>query len=474
MKNMNFLSGRDKELHEMAERLERAIFNHTPFYMDAEDFADLADWYAMHQQYEGAQQAIEYGLTLHPNHPAILTESAYLYFDIDEFEKAREIADKLPADIPEAKVLKARILLEDGDLGACERLLDTLEDKSDLANIVDIAYMYLDGDWPMKAWKWLQMVEEEDKNSPSYLGVLGDYYYRVSNYANAEKCYNTLLDHDPYSAPCWMGLANCYFEQNKYDKAIEACDYALISEEECAEAYTIKGHCFYALGNEEEAIKCYREARDGGGIPDSFYFTFMGMHYFFKSQWEQAYRYMEMAIAEMDEENFTHKLTLPGTYSNAAYCLFKMGKKRKSAQFFKKAHELAPNDADVYLMEGKVHLSNGKAEKGAAAWQEALRLAPEAYTWQKIASFCIDLGNMEFAKYALEQVKKMEPDFHGINEQLATLCLTMHDKEGFQKYNKLCSRPISKEDLEFIQNKLEADKEIALSETVKEILKKML
>ena len=39
-----------------------------------------------------------------------------------------------------------------------------------------------------------------------------------------------------YSAPYWFGLARCYFEQQLFDKAIEACDYAIVSDEEFADA----------------------------------------------------------------------------------------------------------------------------------------------------------------------------------------------------------------------------------------------
>ena len=44
----------------------------------------------------------------------------------------------------------------------------------------------------------------------------------------AEMFYNKLIDKNPYSAPYWFGLARCYFEQQLFDKAIEACDYAIV------------------------------------------------------------------------------------------------------------------------------------------------------------------------------------------------------------------------------------------------------
>ena len=45
MSNKNLLSGRDKELQDLAEQYELAMSAKQPFYLDADDLADLADWY---------------------------------------------------------------------------------------------------------------------------------------------------------------------------------------------------------------------------------------------------------------------------------------------------------------------------------------------------------------------------------------------------------------------------------------------
>lgn len=50
MSKKNLLSGRDKELQELAEQYEAAKAENKPIYLDADDLADLADWYAMHRK----------------------------------------------------------------------------------------------------------------------------------------------------------------------------------------------------------------------------------------------------------------------------------------------------------------------------------------------------------------------------------------------------------------------------------------
>ena len=92
MSNKNLLSGRDKELQELAEQYELAMSAKQPFYLDADDLADLADWYGTKKNYDKALEIAEYGLKLHPDSTALMIEYAYLHLDSGKRAKARETA----------------------------------------------------------------------------------------------------------------------------------------------------------------------------------------------------------------------------------------------------------------------------------------------------------------------------------------------------------------------------------------------
>ena len=81
MSNKNLLSGRDKELQELAEQYEAAMAENKPFYQDADELADLADWYGTKKRYDKAFEIAEYGLKLHPDSTELLIEYAYLHLD---------------------------------------------------------------------------------------------------------------------------------------------------------------------------------------------------------------------------------------------------------------------------------------------------------------------------------------------------------------------------------------------------------
>ena len=87
MSKKNLLSGRDKELQEMAEQYEAAKAENRTIYLDADDLADLADWYAVHHKYAMATEVVEYGLGIHPDNTALLVEQAYLFLDTQHKEQ---------------------------------------------------------------------------------------------------------------------------------------------------------------------------------------------------------------------------------------------------------------------------------------------------------------------------------------------------------------------------------------------------
>ena len=139
MSKKNLLSGRDKELQEMAEQYEAAKAENRTIYLDADDLADLADWYAVHHKYAMATEVVEYGLGIHPDNTALLVEQAYLFLDTQHKEQAKDILERIAEESSEVKVLKANLLLGEGKEEEAEAILDSIDDKDDLANIVDVS-----------------------------------------------------------------------------------------------------------------------------------------------------------------------------------------------------------------------------------------------------------------------------------------------------------------------------------------------
>lgn len=459
MNKKNLLSGRDKELLEMAESYEQSKAEGRSIYMDAEDMADLADWYAMRRKPDMAQDVVTYGLKLHPDNTSLLVQQAYLYLENFERDKAKEIAwQSIGEETSEVTILRAQLLLEEGRMEDAQDLLDTIEDKDDLANIIEAAYMYIDLGYPDKAQSWIDLGRGKYDDDEAYLAVCADYYYARQHITEAMAYYNKLIDKNPYSPLYWFGLARCYYEQGKLDKAIDACDYATLSDEEFADAYLLRANAFYELGNDEKALDNYKQAEQLKLIPTGFLYTFQGMDKISKGEWQKAYEFIQKAIAA--NSNRTERATLPTLFANSGLCLYKLGKREKAEVDWDTAHLLSPEDADPYLVEGRAYMEGGENDKAIVCWQKATSLSPYPETWDEIGLYCLNAGQAAYACKAFEHAKELDNGYELINEKLSVAYMMAGDREKFQHYNNLSAHPVDPQKLEnFYQQLKRLDKE---------------
>ena len=59
-----------KQLATLITNYEEAKAENRQLYLDADQLADIADWYASERKFEEAQEVITYGLKIHPGNTA--------------------------------------------------------------------------------------------------------------------------------------------------------------------------------------------------------------------------------------------------------------------------------------------------------------------------------------------------------------------------------------------------------------------
>ena len=156
MSHKKLQSDRDRKMLEMVENYERAKAENRHIYLDAEDFADLAEWYARRNNFAEADEVMRHALDLHPGNTSLLVEQAYEYLDRKNRDKAWEIAGGIDENRDDVIILRARLLLEYERPDDADLELDMLENKYSPSNIIDVAYMYIDMYYLDKAQEWLE------------------------------------------------------------------------------------------------------------------------------------------------------------------------------------------------------------------------------------------------------------------------------------------------------------------------------
>ena len=128
------------------------------------------------------------------------------------------------------KLLKAELLLNGGKLEEAQWLLSTIADADELETIIDVVFLYLDMGYPDAAKEWLDRGKSRYAEDEEYMALTADYLASTHQVESAIIYYNKLIDKSPFNPSYWMGLVKCYFVQEQIDKAIEACDFAMLEQ----------------------------------------------------------------------------------------------------------------------------------------------------------------------------------------------------------------------------------------------------
>ena len=168
--------------------------------------------------------------------------------------------------------------------------------------------------------------------------------------------FNKLIDKNPYNPAYWVGLAKCQFATKDFDKAIESCDFAIAADEEFGEAHIIKAHSLFHLENIEGAIVEYRKALKYKTLSPEFTYMFIGLAYTQQENWAEANESYSMALRAIEENGNGSSPLLSDIYSNKALCASRQGDSEEAHRLCRLAKERAPQDAEPYLLEGRIYM----------------------------------------------------------------------------------------------------------------------
>lgn len=102
----------DPEFKRVLRRYEEACADGQHVYLDADDFADIVDYYLSRDRLDEADACVTYALTLHPDHTRLLVQLAKKYIDEGNIQEAQNVEASIhDAEDYNAKLLHAEILL---------------------------------------------------------------------------------------------------------------------------------------------------------------------------------------------------------------------------------------------------------------------------------------------------------------------------------------------------------------------------
>lgn len=433
-------SSQDKEILALIERFEEVKGAGKTPYFDAEEYEDIVEFYMYNMKLDKAMEATEMGLRIHPDDTHLTTMQVVVYITKENLEEARRVLTPiLNSNDLHIRLTHIQLLAAEGKgEKALEILRELKNEENDDNDCYDIGVTCFDVGFVPESLEWLEKSLSINPNSEYTLQTLCDYYQFAKDYDKTVRLYNKLIDKDPYEPEYWTGLARSYFHMGQYNETIDACDFAIVSNESYGEAYAYKAHAYCQLENFLEAIEYYKKALKLRGLEEDSALTFIAFSYIGLEDWNNAYDYLQKVIPLTEEKS----LIMVDLLINSARCAFNLGKREEAHKTLEHVQELRPDNANAYIYSGAYYLKENKRDKAIEYFSRATTVADTADTWYQIAIWAASCEDFRLAIVAFDQVKRIEPNYDDLN-------LNISFAGGYRGPNEPFGNIISSKDEDF-------------------------
>ena len=243
---------KSKDFQDILKRYETSVKSGHLIYMDADDLADIADYYQYNGKKEEAEHAVNLALEYNPDAVGPLLYKAREALADKAFDTARGYARHIEGtDALEALFLYGEILICEGKEDKADELyrehLKEIMPDEWTDYVYDVANIFSDYEAFNYAFEW--MARSQGDNSDDFKELMARTLFGLGKYKDSERIFNELIDHNPYSIRYWNALANAQFMNEDYQAAITSSEYAIAIDPNDAESLLSKANSLYSLGN---------------------------------------------------------------------------------------------------------------------------------------------------------------------------------------------------------------------------------
>lgn len=419
----------DPEFKESLAKYEGMVESHTPAYFEADELIDIAEYYASIGRHEDADKAISLAIQLHPDDTDALIFRARSLMLQGKKEEAKMVMQLIGNTTDrEYKFLQADLLMEDDRMEEADEILQQLaaDEEYELDTLLDIILDYVDVNQEKYAEKWMNRlfahfdIPSLSKTDQRLRDMLCDYYNTFNQPGMAIPYLNMTLNELPYSTRHWNELGKCYLQQDQYEDAHEALDFALAIDENNTETLTLKAFVYTQTGNFKEAINCYLRLEKATEKKTPVYMALAGV-YFDTKDYESAMKYIQKLLGRKQEMT---AFELANVYSITALCHAALGHPDEGYGYMNQVLERNGYDVETRIHAGNFfviiarnnYIDEEERENNLSKAEEQFKLALEftpkeerMETLFKIGAKYFDEHFFEYANRYFEQINREFP-----------------------------------------------------------------
>lgn len=427
-----------EEFRNTLESYEESVRSGHPLFLDADDLADIADYYHFTGIDQQADEVIEYALSLYPNATLPNVFKAREALAIGDYDSAVEYIEHIEnQDDPEYHYMQAELLIAKDQVEKADEYLReyfaTVPPEEYQDFVYDIANIYFDYGLSDKAYEWLMRTKGDGSND--FKELMARILFGLGKYKDSERIFNELLDRDPYSKRYWNGLANAQFMNEDFSGSVTSSEYAIAIDPNDADSLLNKANALYRLGNFEEAIRYYD--RFGELVqPDEFSLLHKGSSLVNLNRHDEAFSTLLQALKISPADS----PFLPQIYQELAFCCSTLGRLDEALDYIERTRDLDCDHIDMLVLKGHILLEHNHIHEAEEVFKNAMIRSEEDPL--VILRILVSLYDNKYVKAAYEMFKKffaliVNEDFNQGYSYMALCCWDLNFTEEFLMYLRL-------------------------------------
>lgn len=429
--------------------------NHILFF-DSDEFEDIVTHYLENGKIALAKKATNLGLQQHPSSTNLKLYQIEMYIFENKLDLAEELLNELhlfEQGNEEVHIQKANIYSRRNNhkmaIKYLERALEITDNATDVLSLIGMEYLFME-DYENGMHFFIRCLEEDPSDHSALYNIIYCYEF-LDQQAEAIEFLKNYLEKNPYSDVAWHQLGKEFIKTKEYQKALDAFDFAIISDDTFIGAYLEKGRVLEKMKRYGKAIQCYLITL-GLDDPTSYALlrigkcheklnhTDLALQYYLKcikedslldkgwlaitdfffrdKQYHKALYYIKKALT-IDTEN-------PQFWKRYARINYQLDLLEEAEVGYRKTLELGNYELDSWIPRGDILTELGEYEAGVNNFNQALEFYPEHPEIEyRLSGLYFSLRESEKGAYYLRNALRNDPELLTILEEIFPLVLKM-------------------------------------------------
>lgn len=360
----------DPEFQELLEEYEQAVESGQPVFMDADDLAEIADYYQSVDRPEDAEAAIDKALELSPDSALPLIYKAHEALDNEQPDVAQDYLDRIiDKNLPEYVYCQAEVYIQKDQVEEADQYFRDcfadVEPDEYQDYVLDVANIYIDYGLNEMAMQWMMRAKHE--NTDDFKELMARTLFGLGKFKDSERIFNELIDKHPFQKRYWNGLASAQFMNEDYDASITSSEYAIAIDPDDPDGLLSKANGLFRLGNYEEALKYY-ERYSKQEPDDEFGYLHQGICLINSNRYKEAIEWLAKA-EELAPDDSPY---LADVYQEMAFAYSETGMPETALHYIDKTEALDCDHVDMHVIKGHILLANGRMNEALKVFQKAI------------------------------------------------------------------------------------------------------